>query len=197
MHRTETSTKWIWGKHFFFFVTLAFSCNLFVTYCSFEKPSAPSWDVEVSVPLISEVYTMQELAEDESSILVDSSGVLNFEFEEDLDSYYVGDELTLENIDEAFQLTLGAFTVASPGSESSSVDLREIFPAADALDGQTVIVPPFDFESEKKAFDYEGFSYAVIESGEIFFEVRNDLAIPLGSPLTLEFWDQIADTLIT
>jgi hypothetical protein len=197
MHKFVSSAKGIWGKNFFFFLTLVLLCNFFVTYCSFEKPSAPSWDVVVSVPLITEVYTMQELADEESSILVDSSGVLNFEFEEELDSYYVGDELTLENVDEAFELTLGSFTVESPGTDSSSVDLREIFSNADSLNGQMVIVSAFDFESEKKPFDYEGFSYAIVESGEIQFGVRNDLAVPLGPPLTIEIWDQIADTLIT
>jgi len=37
--------------------------TLFAAGCSVKKPSAPSWDVDVSIPLISKVYTMDEIAD--------------------------------------------------------------------------------------------------------------------------------------
>ncbi|MCH8019144.1 hypothetical protein IH785_04725 [candidate division KSB1 bacterium] len=166
--------------------------------CSFDKPNAPSWDTNVSIPLISKSYTMAELAEKESSISLDSTDNLYFEIDADLDNYYIGDELYLESLQDNFSLTLGSFSIDSPSSVSTSVILSEIFSQADALHGLTVIVPAFSFQTDKKSLDpYDSFSYVVIETGNISLQVQNNLAIPLGSPLTLEIWHTAQDTLIS
>ena len=184
-------------RHHKIFAGLAILVTLIGSNCSFEKPSAPSWDVEVVIPLISKVYTVAELADDESSLSVDSTGMLNLQVDADLDEYYVGDQLDFDDIEQAFSLTLGTFSVDSPGSEFTSISLREIYSQADALDGQTVVVPGFSFESPKRTLDpYEGYSYAIIESGQIELAVSNNLAVPLGSPLTLEIWHSVLDTLV-
>lgn len=165
--------------------------------CSFDKPSAPSWDVEVTLPLISKVYTMQEIAEDESSLGVDSTGVLFLELESEIDRHYVGDQLTLDPVEESFQTEIGKFKVDAPGTQSTFSTLREIYPQADALQGKTVVVPSFSFATDKKILDpYENFVYVVIDTGRLNIKVENNLPVPLGSPLTLEIWDVNADTLI-
>lgn len=165
--------------------------------CSFEKPSAPSWDVEVAIPLVSKTYTMTEIANDETSLSLDSTGLANFEFEAELDTYYVEDQLDLKDLQESFDLNLGSFTVDSPGSTFTNVQLREIYPEADIFDGLTVTVPPFTFSSSKKTWDqYQDFSFVVIKSGTIDLRVENSLVVPIGSPITLEIWDSATDTVI-
>ena len=37
---------------------------LVISGCSMDKPSAPSWDVDVTVPLLSKTYTMDQIAEE-------------------------------------------------------------------------------------------------------------------------------------
>lgn len=165
--------------------------------CSFDKPSAPSWDVDVTVPLISKVYTMAELADDETALSIDSTGLLNLRVEAELDKYEVGDQLTLDDVDEEMTFEIGIFTVESPGSEFTNVELREIFAQADTLDGQTVVVDSFSFVSDKKVLDpYDNFSYVVVSTGSLNLSVTNNLPVPLGSPLTIGIWDANSDTLV-
>jgi hypothetical protein len=165
--------------------------------CSFKKPTTPSWDVDVTIPLISKVFTMVEIVKDESSIIVDSTGLLALEIESDLDTFYVGDQLKINSLQENFSSELGSFSVDSPGTESTSVALRDIFDQADALDGSMVVVPPFSFATESKALTpYDNFEYVTIDTGYIRLRVFNSLVIPLGSPLTLEIWDSTTDTLV-
>ncbi len=165
--------------------------------CSVQKPSAPSWDVDVTIPLVGKSFTMQKIADDEEAITVDSSGTLAFEETSDLDQYLVGDQLDVADMNDSFTLTLGSFDIRSPGSEMTSVTLREIFSSADALNGQTAVVPPFNFTTDKKALNaYGNFSYVIIENGSITVTVANGMAIPLGAPVTLEVWDSISDTLV-
>ncbi len=167
------------------------------TRCSFDRPSAPSWDLEVAIPLISKSYTMAELAEDEGTVQLDSSGLVRLDVEAELDSFYVGDQLTLRELRESFDLQLGTFNVNPPGSEATQVALREIFSQAETFDGQTVIVPGFSFTSEKKILDpFSNYTYVHVDSGRLDIRVNNGLPIPLGSPLTLEVWNSVTDTLV-
>ncbi|MFQ5707974.1 MAG: hypothetical protein ACE5HO_11020 [bacterium] len=166
--------------------------------CSFEKPSAPSFDVDVTLPLISKVYTMTEIAEDQSALSVDSTGLLSFEFESDLDTYYVGDQLKIDAMQEDFSREIGKVSVSSPGTASVTAQLREILPQADIFDGQIVVVPPFSFSAPKKALTpYDDYSFVRIDTGNVTLKVVNNLAVPLGSPLSLEIWDTQLDTLVT
>ncbi len=188
MHRIPTSR---------FVPFLLLAAFFYLLSCSFEKPRAPSWDVDVTIPLMSKVFTMTEIAEDESSLSIDSTGMLTLEVEAELDDYYVGDQLTIAHIQDRFSLDIGSFDIDSPGSEFTSVQLREIFSEADNFHGQAVVVPEFSFATNKKQLDpYEDFSYVVIDSGNITLQVTNNLVVPLGSPLTLEIWDAVMDTLI-
>jgi len=185
-----------WHYKWLSFVLIAFGIT--ALSCSFDKPSAPSWDVDVTIPLISKVYTMEEIADEQESIYADSTtGLLSFEESSELDEYHVGDQLDMDDIDDRFSLELGTFDIDSPGSEFTSVQLREIYTEADALHGQDAVVPTFDFETEKKELEpFDDFGYVVIEEGHIDVSINNDLAIPLGSPITIHIWDTAADTVI-
>ncbi len=166
-------------------------------HCALEKPSAPSWDVDVAIPLISKTYTMEEIADDEDAISVDSTGILSFQETSELDAYYVGDELDVDDQHEGFNQTLGVFSIDSPGEEFTAVELREIFADAQALDGLQAVVPSFSFTTEKKQLEaFDDFSYVIIDSGFLNIAINNDLAVPLGSPITLEVWDTATDTLV-
>lgn len=165
--------------------------------CSFEKPSAPSWDVDVTIPMINKVYTMAEIAEDETALLVDSTGAVNFEVETDLDDYYVGDQLTLADEQENMNIEMGTFNIDAPGSEFLLVELQEIYPEAANRDGEMIVVPPFSFETQQRPLEpYESFAYVIIETGEVLIAVTNDLAVPLGPPLVIEIWDTQTGNLI-
>ncbi|MFQ5823306.1 MAG: hypothetical protein ACE5JB_04555, partial [bacterium] len=142
-------------------------------------------------------YTMTEIAEDESILSVDSTGLLTLEIESNLDTFYVGDQLNLDPLQENFNSDIGSFSVSSPGTESTSIELREIFDEAESLNGTMVVVPPFSFSTESKPLDsYDNFDYVIIETGNITLQVVNNLLIPLGSPLTLEIWDTNTNALI-
>ncbi|MFQ5674430.1 MAG: hypothetical protein ACE5G1_00915 [bacterium] len=147
---------------------------------------------------MNKVYTMADLADKESSIILADDGRLLFEVNADLDNYYIGDELKIDGMQDVFSMSLGSFSVDSPTDVVTSVILSEIFSPAIALHGQTVVVPPFSFQTSQKVLDpYDSFSYVIVESGSISLHVVNNLAVPLGSPLTLEIWDTNQNTLIS
>ena len=163
---------------------------LSLTHCSFDKPSAPSWDVNVTVPLINKTYTMNKIVNDEDLISADSTGLLRFDENVEIDKYFVNDELNIDSKHKSFNQSIGDISIDSPGSKQTHVELREIFSQADNLNGQTITVDPFSFTTTPKTLQpYDNFSYVVIKSGIVEIIIENQMAIPLGSPITIEIWD--------
>lgn len=170
---------------------------LTITACSFEPPQAPSWDATFSIPLISRHYTMEELIDKESSLSTDSLGQVHFLFDTELDSFGVGDQLTLKEFSDYYSTLVGAMPVASPGGANLDIAVVELYPPAAGADEETVIVPAFDFDLGKRGLQaYDGFDWLEVVSGTVTLQVKNDLAVPVGSPLHLGLYDTRSDTLI-
>ena len=60
--------------------------------CTFEKPSAPTWDVEYIIPLAGDTYTMAEIA-DETDDLDTLDQEVIFTVEQEIDPFEVGEYL--------------------------------------------------------------------------------------------------------
>lgn len=166
--------------------------------CSLEPPSAPKWDADLIVPLISKTYTLSELVDDEDALFIGDDGLVQFEFEEDLDRFYVGDRLKIDPIQEGYDFVLGDFGVEEPAPQQVGVALEEIYPESKALSGQEVPVPPFQFAPAPIPLTpFEEFGYVVLEHAEIAIRLDNNLPIPLGPPLLVELRDGATDTSIT
>ncbi|MBN2030201.1 hypothetical protein JW824_08135 [bacterium] len=66
--------------------------SLFLHRCTFKSPSAPVWDVGFIIPLISEKYTMEKLADESDNIEIQGNQVL-FNIDHELDPIEIGDYL--------------------------------------------------------------------------------------------------------
>ncbi len=178
-----------------------FCSALFIVFnfnaCSFDTPEAPRWDASLTVPLINRYYTMDELLDDEPSLSVDSAGQLHYLFDTELDAFQVGDQLTFEEFSDSYSTSIGQLTLDSPGGANLTLTLLDIYPAAEPLNGLTVIVPPFDFDLGKRVLEpYNDFDWIEVSSGFIRILLQNDLVITLGRPLHFAIYDTDADTLV-
>ena len=61
--------------------------------CSFEKPQAPSWDVDINIPLTNRTITMNEIVEDHSHIFARNDGLLGLSIIGEMDTTRIGDYL--------------------------------------------------------------------------------------------------------
>ena len=69
--------------------------SLFLYQCTFKSPSAPIWEVNLFVPLISEMYTMEKLADESDDIEIQGNQVL-FNIDHQLDPIEMGDSKKVE-----------------------------------------------------------------------------------------------------
>ncbi len=166
--------------------------------CNLPKPSAPSWDMDINIPLINKTYEISEFLDDADEVKADSLNNVFFEFEDSLASFSAENQLKVDGLNQNFSQTLGDFTINSPGGENVSIAFRDIFAQADALNGQTTIVPTFPIVPITKTLPaYENFNWVDISQGAIDISIGNNLPIPLGSPITIELRNATTGVVIT
>jgi len=131
-----------------FLVIPMWLCLVFLNRCSFKLPSdAPTWDVNFIIPLISRMYTVEELVEDSDELVVDQlNEQIIFTMEEDIDRFEVGQHLKVG---------------AAGGSATVDVPLGIAVGWERTQNAEVALPEEVVVES------------ATIESGEILIEIEN------------------------
>lgn len=166
--------------------------------CNLPNPIAPSWDMDLNIPLINKTYSIQEFLDESDEMKADSLNNVYFEFEEQLDTLTAEDQLHVEEVKEVFTQEIGNFSISSPGAENVTVEFRDIFDQADAMNGQSTVVPSFPIAPITKQLpQYERFDWIEISQGAIDISIENNLPIALGLPLTVELKNSETGEIIT
>lgn len=169
--------------------------SLLALQCNISPPAAPSWDVELNVPLINKLYTLSEFIEGIEGLKLDSLGNLSVEFETEIDTFDVYGKLYINGISQQFSQKVGSFSIQSPGSQSLDVTLKEIYPASEQLNGTRVAIPAFNFQVPTQELPpFEALAWVEIESGYIDLTIQNNLPFDLGKPIEISIIDASADT---
>ncbi|MDZ7374423.1 MAG: hypothetical protein ONB23_10690 [candidate division KSB1 bacterium] len=163
---------------------LAAALAVFLVGCSVEKPVAPKWETKVAVPLIDKTFTIRELVEDEENVFFNGDSVLSFSVEKSLDAYHVGERLKISRLEKIASAKMGNFRVDSPDTVSAWFTLAGLWPGGGSVPpGQSVSIPPFQFETEAKALGaLTSLGYVELESGVMEVTIENHMPIPLGAP---------------
>ncbi len=154
--------------------------------CSIDPFESPSWDVELNLPVITEDYTMQDLADDEEAIKVVNDSLI-VEVTETLSEVSLAGRFGLDPYQGEFGASIGAFEIKPIDPAGVAFTIGEVWDGAGALSGH-LEVPPFCFPAAgepfvSKAVDLGGqFAWAEVESGLLDITVENRLEVPLGDP---------------
>ena len=135
------------AKSLRYYVTSFLAASLVINTfsCSFKSPKAPSWKMQLTIPLIAKKYTVAELADKEKNLKVDSTGILEYVAEQSIPRQEIGDRLNIGPYSKEKALAMRSIYFPSPGSQSIEFQLFDIYPQAEKYNGQVVVVPAFDF----------------------------------------------------
>ncbi len=186
----ELLSKFIAGCSLFAFCFLPFAS------CRLSPPQAPRWDTSITLPIISQNYSMQKLIAEQNNLYADRDGLVHFLSESELDSFSVGDRLAIGAVDTSFVTTFGRYTMPSPGSSSAQIALRQLYPASVNLAGQTARIPAFSFSLPLLALpQYDNYLEVQSANGTLTVALRNGMATPIG-PLQYEILNGVNGTTI-
>ena len=143
----------------------------FTARCTFEKPSAPTWDVNLAVPLADKTYTMEELAGETDLLNIEGTDQIIFSLEEDFETFEIGEFLKLSGAEKTFSITV-------PAGQSQGYELTQ---------SDTLVLP--DSIVVDHALLNEGRVDVVVNNGTSY-HVSIEIEIPAlqfgGNPLPLQ-----------
>ena len=156
---------------------LLFFVLLLSIQCSLKKPTAPSWNTILTIPLTSKHYGMDTLIAkiDDPHLKTDSLGNPYFSFSEDLDTVEIREHLILSPASKHFSDTLGAVNLTPSETSRNTVSLADISPWGAGA------VPDTDFTFPLRVETVDFFTQATVQSGNATLIVENQLGVDFDS----------------
>ncbi len=157
-----------------FFVVLPL---LLLAGCSLESPKAPSWTVNLTVPLVSRHYDIPYIIEhaDREELVWDSVSGARFEVERTLDTIFVGDNIVFADLTQSYSDSLGLVSLWPSQTLAVGISLVEHYggPAGD--------VPGLAIQTQKEFPPLSEVQSAEVDQGAIRIQVTNNFALVIDS----------------
>jgi len=172
-------------------ILILFLIFLSLVQCSIRKPSSPTWNTKLIIPLVNKTYDMTEIVEkiDEPSLLLDSLGNPCFYQEIEIDTFKMEELLTIPENQMNFKETLGVLTISSPDTQVNEFYLNEVYP------GPPGLVPPFSFLLEENLQQINTFTSVKVENGIAYVTVSNHLGVDIDS-LSIDLVDDLSSQVL-
>ncbi len=166
-------------KPIFAVVTLALmSLNCFQEPLT---PVAPTWDINLTVPLANKLYTLADIIANDTTVLkIGAGSQISVSKSVNIPPTYVSDKLSLNPKDTSLALQFGTFAVNSP-------DQRTPISIPWMPQGQTVPIPDTTMTFADIRSKIPAFENITLKSGTITLQVQNNLPVPMQvqSPIRL------------
>ena len=143
-------------------------------------PIAPTWDTNVTIPLINRLYTVSEIVAKDTALLKVGGSQISVSKGVDINPTYVNDKLSLSPKDTSVQAKFGAFAITTP-------DQRMPINIPWLPQGYTVPVPDTTMSFADLSATIPVFESVTLKSGTINLLVENNLpvAMQVQSPIRL------------
>lgn len=161
---------------------LIFICGLlflsvFISSCEIKSPVAPSWDVELNVPLINNEYTLLDVINRDSSVLKSYNdpnklGLLYYSTNKTIDKIVVGDKLKFEQTAKNSSVKVGTVKINDPKPTTTNVIITKWLPVTP---GQSQVIFPVSNVPVTQSFDrFQEFEKATFETGILKTIISNN-----------------------
>lgn len=176
MIRGDASQKGIRVRIWLWTVLLILLLSVGVIQCSINKPTLPTWNLKLTVPLVNKHYDMATLIGkmDEEYLKVDSLGNPFFYFEEDLDTTRLTDKLRCDSTSIGFKDTLGPIMIRPSESREIGIQISDFYP------GGPGYVPPCSITVREDCEPFEDFSQVSVQEAFGSLEASNYLGLDLN-----------------
>lgn len=162
-----------------FFLTAA----LVLQSCEVKSPILPSWDVELTVPVVDRNFDLQSVINKDSSVLrsyndPDRLGLLYYRDLSEIEPIVVGDKLKMSPIGVSSAFQVGTISANAPAPVSINIPVSDFVPGAQG--GQPFIFPPVSNQSISKTLDpIDAFEEAVFSAGNFRMSFFNNNGVQI------------------
>ncbi|MEZ4388673.1 MAG: hypothetical protein R3D98_14110 [Candidatus Krumholzibacteriia bacterium] len=163
-------------------VGLGLLAGLGLLGCEIAEPQMPTYTTHLAIPLGTERLEIVDAVDDEDYLVALPDGSLGFAVDGDPDTVSLDLDLAADIPAQSVRGDLGNFTLDLASPPSFDFVLSDLYPAAVALDGQTVPVPGFGFTAASAPSDLADLESALLAGGLLTVTVTNGLPVPVSAP---------------
>ena len=169
-------------KYRFLFIVI-FTLLLFVVSSCIDPPDqfiAPTYDVELNFPITDSLYTIEDFIDNDSNFVPstdpDKLGLLYYINTNEIDPYFVKDDLTLDDVEVSNSTNLKSLKIEDTPYIKAIIGISDLLPISG---GSDAIVPPFTSTINKNFEPIDNFVSADFESGNMEMNVKNNMPFPI------------------
>ena len=155
--------------------------------CTVKKPEAPTWNTQLTVPLINRTYAMSEIIDkiDQDGIAMDVDSVITFSVSEDIDTVTLdADNLSTDDMSYLAVQQLGLINLPAPYIAPVVLDIMMISGLATFLPE----VPATSFNINADLPSFTEFTSVGLETSGAWIKVANNLGFDITVD-SVELWD--------
>ncbi len=161
---------------------------LSVLQCTVKKPESPTWNTQLTLPLLNRTYPMSEIVDkmDQDGIAIDSNSNVVFSINRDIDTVQLdADEMTTGNLSYSLIQAIGQIDIPAPSIAPIVLDITQVPGLATFVPGD---VPATGFNITSLVPDIATWTSAGITSGQTYVVVSNNLGFAITAD-AVELWD--------
>jgi hypothetical protein len=125
-------------------ISLCLGVGVFLN-CALDEPKAPSWEVDLQIPLANQNITIQDLLSDQDETFAYEDGLIGLRAEGHFDTSRVGDNLKIPDIEETIDVDIPNMTIPRLNADDATFSLKELLPDIAPHNGQNAVIPSFQF----------------------------------------------------
>jgi len=155
---------------------------IFISSC-IEPPDqfiSPTYDIDLNFPVTDSLFTIDDFLGDDSNFVASTDpnklGLLYYIKTNNIESFYVEDNLRFSGIEASSSTTIGSIKIKDTPYIEANIALSDIAPISE---GSDVIFPPLSSPVNTEFGQINDFVSADFESGNIELTVKNNLPVPI------------------
>ena len=156
--------------------------------CTVKKPESPTWDTQLTLPLLNRTYPMSEIVDkmDQDGITIDSNSNVVFSINRDIDTVRLdADAMTTADLSYSLIQSLGQIDIPAPSIAPIVLDITQVAGLATFVPGA---IPATSFSITNSIPAISTWTSAGVSSGEAYVIVANNLGFAITAD-AVELWD--------
>ncbi len=156
-------------------VIIVASVLVLLPSCDVKSPTAPSWDIELNLPLLDSTYSILDIVEKDTTMLrpdYTKDGLLIYSTTQEVEKIEVSDKLKVDGFVTTSSKEIGSLSIGSDSVEANvgfDWSQQGLNPGA-----QIPILPENNRQVNSNLSEIEQFQTANFEQGVLLIEIRNN-----------------------
>lgn len=150
---------------------------LTVVQCDIKKPEAPTWNTNLTIPMMSRTYTMPEIIDkiDQPGLGFDDDSNIVFTYSSDIDTFAIDtEEMRIDDVSLSFSEHLGLITLDLTSPDDQTFYLSDLIPVVGG------IIPGTSFDIYYDLPIITEYDWAAVATGGFYVVIVNDLGVDLS-----------------